>query len=569
MADTIRDKREINIVVAGEAGQGIQSIESITIAAFKKNGYHVFATKEYMSRVRGGVNSTTIRVANFPVRAYKAGVDVCVVLNNEAIAHLSKRIKKTAVIIGDREVVRDPRIMNVPFKQIALELGNPLYANTIASGVVFGLIGADRAVLMDTIRLHFKSKGNEVVQANSIAAEKGFTLGAELSLKTPFKLTRAGDAATGNHLLLDGGDAIALGSLAGGCNAVFAYPMTPSTSVFTILAELSRDRDIVAEQVEDEVGVINMALGAWYAGARALVTTSGGGFALMTEGVSLAGMMETPVVIHLAQRPGPATGLPTRTMQGDLNLALYAGHGFFPRIIFAPRDTLDAFLLGHKAFNLADKYQVPVFLLTDQYLIDSYYDIPPIDTASLANEYYTVKTDEGYKRYKHTPGGVSPRGVPGFGTGIVCADSDEHDEGGKITEDLDGVRVAMVAKRMDKAQAILADVISPEYHGEKGAKTIIVGWGSTYCGIRDALDELADKGIGHLHFSQVYPLLPASLEMLRKAKKVIIVENNETGQFADLLGMEMGMRFTNRILKYNGMPFSVEELCEEIGKAGR
>jgi 2-oxoglutarate ferredoxin oxidoreductase subunit alpha len=560
---------DINIVVAGEAGQGIQSIESVTVAALKKNGYHVFATKEYMSRVRGGVNSTTIRTASYPVRSYRAIIDVCVALGNDAIAHLGKRIAQHTVIIGDREVVRDPRLLHVPFKQVASELGNPLFANTIASGVIFGLIGADESVLMETIRSHFLSKGEEVVNSNNLAAKKGFSLGAGLAAKTQIRPALVKDQARKDDLLLDGGDAVALGALAGGCNAIFGYPMTPSTTVFTYLAGYSKERDMVVEQVEDEIGVINMALGAWYAGARALVTTSGGGFALMTEGVSLAGITETPVVIHLAQRPGPATGLPTRTMQGDLNLALYAGHGNFPRIVFAPRDTRDAFLLSHLAFNLADKYQVPVFILTDQYFIDSYYDIPAIDTGSLANVYHPIETGEDYKRYKLTPDGVSPRGVPGFGKGLVCSDSDEHDEDGKITEDLDGVRVAMVRKRLDKARVLLQDAVAPVYHGDAGAKTLIVGWGSTYCGIREALDAIDDKRIAHLHFSQVYPLPLQSLHCICGAKNVVVVENNETGQFADLLALELGTRLTKRILKSNGMPFSVEELCDEIRKLGR
>ncbi len=569
MAKQTETRREISIVIAGEAGQGIQSIESITVTALKKSGYHVFATKEYMSRVRGGVNTTTIRAASFPVRAYKSGTDVCIALNDDAIAHLGKRIGGNTVLIGDKDVVKDERIMHVPFKRVATELGNPLYANTIASGVIFGLMAANKAVLMETLASHFRSKGDDVARANGLAAEKGFALGAELAGKAGVSMAPAGGTEAAGNLLVDGGEAVALGAMAGGCNAVFAYPMTPSTSVFTYLASYSRERDMVAEQVEDEIGVINMALGAWYAGARALVTTSGGGFALMTEGVSLAGMTETPVVIHLAQRPGPATGLPTRTMQGDLELALYAGHGYFPRIILAPKDTTDAFLLSQRAFNLADKYQVPVFVLTDQYLIDTYYDIPDIDTARLSNTYYPVETAEGYSRYKLTPGGVSPRGVPGFGKGLVCLDSDEHDEDGRITEDLDGVRMDMVRKRLEKGRAILADAIPPAYEGDKGAKTIVVGWGSTYCAIREALGEIGDKGIGYLHFSQVYPLLPESLERLKRVKKVVVVENNETGQFADLLGKEAGARFTNRILKSNGMPFCVEELAEEIRKAVR
>jgi 2-oxoglutarate/2-oxoacid ferredoxin oxidoreductase subunit alpha len=557
---------EIDIAITGEAGQGIQSIESITVAALKRNGFHVFATKEYMSRVRGGVNSTTIRAASYPVRAYRSSIDVCVALTKGAISHLGKRCTGNTVIIGDKEIVSDPRLLHVPFGEIAKDLGNPLFANTVASGALFGLIGAGEASLIETIRLHFSQKGSEVVEKNCAAAKRGFDLGTALAAGSRLHPDLAADPGRAGDLLLDGADAVALGALAGGCNAIYGYPMTPSTSVFTALAEYSKLRDIVVEQVEDEIGVINMALGTWYGGGRALVTTSGGGFALMTEGVSLSGMSETPVVIHLAQRPGPATGLPTRTLQGDLNLALYAGHGYFPRIIFAPSDTQDAFHIAQLAFNLADKYQIPVFILTDQYFVDSYYDIPVIDTSRLANTYYPVETKEGYKRYLLTNNGISPRGVPGFGHGLVCSDSDEHDENGKITEDLDGVREAMVAKRFAKSEAIYDDILPQHFSGGNGIKTLVVGWGSTFDCIKEAINQIGDKRIGHLHFSQVYPLPKDTAKYFKTVKNVVVVENNETGQFADLLSMTCGMKFEKRILKSNGMPFSVEELAEQIKK---
>ena len=230
------------------------------------------------------------------------------------------------------------------------------------------------------------------------------------------------------ELLLSGSDAISLGALAGGCDYVCGYPMSPSTSVLEKMAAYAKKFDIIVEQVEDEIGVVNMALGAWYAGARALVTTSGGGFALMCEGISLGGMIESPLVLHLAQRPGPATGLPTRTEQGDLDMVLYAGHGDFPRIILAPGTLADGFTLTQKAFNLSAKYQVPVFILTDQFFVDSRYNTPVFDTGDLKVEKHIVKTDKDYKRFSLTKNGISPRGIPGYGSGNVCADSDEHDE---------------------------------------------------------------------------------------------------------------------------------------------
>ncbi|HDT15620.1 MAG TPA: 2-oxoacid:acceptor oxidoreductase subunit alpha, partial [Firmicutes bacterium] len=283
-----------------------------------------------------------------------------------------------------------------------------------------------------------------------------------------------------DELLLDGHNAVALGAIAGGCDAVFAYPMTPGTGVFTAMAGYSHKAGIALEQVEDEIGVINMALGAWYAGARALVTTSGGGFALMTEGISLSGMTETPVVVHLAQRPGPATGLPTRTEQGDLNLARYAGHGVFPRKIYSPGTTKQAFMIAAKAFNDADKYQIPVFILTDQYFMDTYYNVPEFELGGIKIEKSITKTGDDYKRYALAEDGISPRGVPGYGTGRVCADSDEHDETGRITEDLDGISLKMKEKRFKKFDAVKQDALLPEVIGDKDYETLFVCWGSVY-----------------------------------------------------------------------------------------
>jgi 2-oxoglutarate/2-oxoacid ferredoxin oxidoreductase subunit alpha len=307
---------------------------------------------------------------------------------------------------------------------------------------------------------------------------------------------------------------------------------------------------------------VNMAIGAWYAGARAMATTSGGGFALMTEGVSLAGMIETPLVVHVAQRPGPATGLPTRTEQGDLNLVLYAGHGAFPRIILAPKNIEDAFFLSQKAFNLADEYQVPVFILTDQYLMDSYYNVPSLEMGRFRVEKHITETAEDYRRFQFTDTGISPRGIPGFGKGIVCVDSDEHDEGGYITEDPE-MRVRMVEKRLRKAEAIKNSIIPPAFKGNENYETLLVGWGSTFHAVAEAVEKIGRNDLAHLHFSWLYPLSEAAATYLKKAKKVIVIEGNASSQFRQLLELTTGLRMTG-ILKYDGMPFSVEELVREI-----
>jgi 2-oxoglutarate ferredoxin oxidoreductase subunit alpha len=309
-----------------------------------------------------------------------------------------------------------------------------------------------------------------------------------------------------------------------------------------------------------------MSIGAFYAGARSMIATSGSGFALMEEAVGLSGMIETPVVIYVGQRPGPAVGLPTRTSQEDLNLTLYSGPGEFARIIFAPGNFEDAFKLSQIAFNLADKYQIPVFILSDQYFAECYYNIPSLDLSDLKIENHIVKTDENYKRYQLTPDGVSPRGIPGFGVGVVVVDSDEHDEEGHITEDLD-LRAKMVEKRFTKKmEKIREEVIPPELVGNEDYEILVLGWGSTYGTIKEVVNELDSDKIAFLHFKQVYPLSSDTGKYLKKALKTIIFENNINSQFGNLIKLELGFDIDETVLKYDGMPFSVEEVTNNLKK---
>lgn len=285
----------------------------------------------------------------------------------------------------------------------------------------------------------------------------------------------------------------------------------------------------------------------------------------MTEGVSLSGMIETPVVVHIAQRPGPATGLPTRTEQADLELALYAGHGEFPRIIFAPGTLQDAFFLTQNAFNLADKYQIPVFILTDQYFMDSFTNIPPFDLDGIESKRHIVKTKKDYKRYMLTEDGISPRGIPGFGDGLVGVDSDEHDEESHITEDLE-LRTRMVDKRLKKMDLILSEIVPPKFLGSEDYEILLVGWGSTYHVLKEALVEFNSEDIALLHFNQVYPLHTGTIDFIEKAKRTIFIENNATSQFGKLIKLNTGYSTGESLLKYNGLPFTVEDIVEDLKK---
>src|SRR6056297_1070620 len=357
--------------LSGAAGMGIQTVEKLLTKILKNNSYNVYATKEVMSRVRGGNNSTEIRVGQSKVRGYKHHVDIFVPINKNAIQRHIDRFTDNTMVIGEKDNMDydfgSNRKYEIAFSDIAKEIGNKLYTNTVAVGTLCGIFDVDKDKAADFVFETFKGKGEKVAQENKQAFVKGY----EESEKIEFESVPKSTSDLSQNLLINGADAVALGGINGGADFVSSYPMSPSTTVLIAFAQRAKKFGIVVEQAEDEIAAINMACGASYAGARPFITTSGGGLALMSEGVSLAGITETPVVIHIAQRPGPATGLPTRTEQGDLNLALYAGHGEFARIILAPGDLREAVLFTKRAFELADRYQVPVFLLTDQFFTDS------------------------------------------------------------------------------------------------------------------------------------------------------------------------------------------------------
>ena len=344
-------KDDLAIVLCGRAGQGIQTVEYLLTRIFKLAGYNVFATKEYMSRVRGGTNSTQIRVSSQPVRASVSRIDILIPLDRGADRHVEKRITPQTIILAEQEVIggnsdrAGHKFVDVPFTRTASEIGDKIYSNVVAVGTIAGLFGISLQVVSAYVEKFFSAKPDDVVRKNLIAVSEGFNLGLGLTDSGNIRIDVACDADVEGQILVTGVEAVALGAIAGGCNFISSYPMSPSTGVLAFLAAQAKNFEIIAEQAEDEIAAMNMAIGAWYAGARAIVTTSGGGFALMTEGLSLAGMLESPMVIHLAQRPGPATGLPTRTEQGDLELALYSGHGEFPRIVLAPGKIEDAFYL--------------------------------------------------------------------------------------------------------------------------------------------------------------------------------------------------------------------------------
>ncbi|MBA3010158.1 MAG: 2-oxoacid:acceptor oxidoreductase subunit alpha [Proteobacteria bacterium] len=559
------DHTDIAIVLSGEAGQGIKTLEYVLTRLLKKQGLNVFSCKEYMSRVRGGLNSIQIRISPEKVDAWVDRIDILIPLNPD-LSRLEHRISSKTMIIGEKEKITTKQpVIEFSFQAAAEAAGGKKYANTVASGLILSLLHVDPSLLDTYLSQKFVDKPQKIIDANLEAAKLGVKKGRALVEKGVVKIQMVPVSKSDEKILVNGSQAVGMGAIAGGCDFVSSYPMSPGTGVLEFLAGQSNAFSFVVEQAEDEIAALNMVLGAWYAGARGFATTSGGGFALMGEAMSLAGITETPAVVHIAQRPGPATGLPTRTEQGDLNLALYSGHGDFVRAIFAPGNLDQAFYLTANAFNLADAYQIPVLILTDQYLMDSAYTIPVWDLDPVSVKKGFVKTDSDYCRYRYTRNGLSPRGVPGYGKGLVCVDSDEHDEKGRITEDWK-TREKMMKKRMKRLKVLEDKALMPSVHGNPDGDIVVVAWGSPHNMVLSALQNAGNPRMKYLHFSQVYPLNPRVRDTIEGAKKLVLVENNYSGQFGDLLFKTFGRKMNEKILLSNGFPFSTEFLTRKFKK---
>jgi len=568
---------DYSIKIGGEAGQGIQTIGDTLSRIFSREGYHVFTHQDYDSRIRGGHNFYQVRFADTPALAPRDKIDILVAFDRESIALDEPALTSTGRIIYDSSMLKQtyerPSFLDVPFAGLAVNSGgSAITANTVALGAVLGMLGMELSQLLKIILDTFGSKGEAVIQANRNAAMAGHDHAIRNCTRCSFTVSPAGAP----KMLFSGTEALGFGALASGCKFYAAYPMTPSTGIMNYLAGKEKEYGIVVEQAEDEIAAINMALGASFAGVRAMTGTSGGGFALMVEGVSLAGMTETPVVIALGQRPGPATGLPTRTEQGDLSFVLAAGHGEFPRVVFAPGTPLEAVMLTNKAFDLAEKYQVPAFILFDTFLADTQWTLDGFDVNKLQYQDYRLRGEDfkklpAYKRYSQSENGASPFGVPGDAQHVVVADSDEHDEAGHIAEDAT-TRAAMMEKRLfQKLPYLQAEMSPPFQYGAAAPEIVIVGWGSLYGVMREAVDALSrSHSIAMLHFSQLFPFPQAQqfdfLGMLGKARHTICIEQNATGQFARLMKAETGYEFGAQINKFDGRPFTVERLTGELNE---
>lgn len=557
---------EISVRISGEAGQGIVSAGMMLCRMYKDSGRHVFAIQDYMSRIRGGTNYFQVRAAAAPVHSPRQKSDLIVALDKDAVVANQEALAPGGLLVLDKqkygiEQLRE-RWVDVPLYALAQEAGGPIYANSVALGAIAALTGESFDDAARAAQREFSAKGGEAAAKNTAAARKGYDY---VSSQIKDRLAKVDAVPHDRNCLLAGNEALALGVVSAGCKFYTAYPMSPSTGIMNTVADYAARFGIIVEQAEDEIAAVNMAVGAAYAGVRSMTASSGGGFALMCEGVSLAAMTETPLVLAVVMRPGPATGFPTRTAQEDLEFVLHAGHGEFARAVYAPGSPEECFLAAKRAFNTAERWQVPALILSDQYLAESFTNIAFPDPAAERPDrgrLVGAGADAPAERYAYAVDGVSPRPVPGRSGALATADSDEHGPEGHITE-LAGVRVQMTQKRLHLKLAGLAKEALPLTVVNPGAKTMLCGFGSTLGVLRDAC--AAAKDAGFMHFPQVWPFpAAAALAGLKGAGRVLTVENNATGQLARLLRRETGLEVAGSALKYDGRPFTLDEVTAAL-----
>jgi len=573
---------DLTIRIGGEAGMGLESSGAGFSKALTRGGLYVFGLPDYYSRIRGGHNFFSVRVAPHPLYSHAEPVHVLLALDLETTRrHIQHVVPGGAVIYDAKEDLPDDlrradvNFCPIPLTALAEEKGGrAVMRNTLAFAVAAGLIGFDPTYLESVVRDNFARKGQAVVDANLRVVEAGVNAGCAFQADFPFRVEAVPDAP--RRLILNGNEAFSLGALAGGCRFVAAYPMTPGTPVLHWFAAHAEKYGVVTKHAEDEIAAINMAIGAAYVGARALVPTSGGGFSLMVEALGLAGITETPVVIYNAQRPGPATGMPTRTEQGDLLFVIHASQGEFPRFVLAPGTVEESFRAGWRAFNLADRYQTPVIVLSDHYLAVAYRTVEPdalgfdevtIDRGALLTSEDLDGLEGDYRRFRVTDSGISPRATPGHPNVVWTTTANEHDELGAINEEPEN-RIAQVDKRMRKLEGMSREVEGPTWYGPEEAELTLLCWGSTYGPAREAVDRLNAEQPGRanlLHFHDLWPFpVEATRAALERTKRTVVVEGNATGQLEMLLRTHLGDTADGSIRRYDGRALTPEYIVRRV-----
>jgi 2-oxoglutarate ferredoxin oxidoreductase subunit alpha len=572
---------DVTIGIGGAAGDGLDKTGDTLAKTAARLGLYVYAYNSYQSIIRGGHIWLRVRLSQERLGSHGDHLHTLIALNQDTIERHAPEVEPGGVLLFNSDKLRcnipvreNVLIAPLPIGEITKPFGRvePIMQNTVALGALVFLLGLDFEVTAGVFGDTFGHKGQPVVDRNIGLARAGYDYARErfvpLGCQWTFSRKR--------RPFVTGNEAFALGAVAAGCKFYSAYPMTPASSILHWLAAHGERCGVVVKQCEDELAVANMAIGAGFAGVRSMCGTSGGGFALMTEAIGQAGMIEAPVVIIEVQRGGPSTGIPTKTEQADLNQVFGASQGDFPRVIIAPADTRDCFDTVVEAFNLAEKYQLPVIVISDLLVSEHPETIEPddmradvpIDRGELVREWNGQNGK--YKRFAFTRSGISPRALPGTPDTLYVAGTDEHDEEGILISDVftnSAVRRKVSEKRMKKLDLALRDLPAPRLEGPADADVTLVGWGSTKGVIREAVQQLAAAGIraNQLHFKYLLPFHSREAgEILARAKRTICIEANATGQFARHLRAETGYTVHDRMLRYDGEPFEPRQITRQV-----
>ncbi|HLD73256.1 MAG TPA: 2-oxoacid:acceptor oxidoreductase subunit alpha [Candidatus Nanoarchaeia archaeon] len=559
------------IRIGGEAGQGTATTAEILAKIFLRLGYHLFTSKEYASQIQGGHNYHNLRVSTQPVKAETKEINYLLAFNEFTLTKHQEFVAEKGIIFYDQQyssaLKRKKSVNSVSLPWQKLKQGHITLMNAIFVGAIVKALGLDFNLLSEAVQEKFKHK-LELQKMFLEAAKTGFGL-------TSTKIQIKPLSSKFNLAYLTGKDAIVKGALKAGLTFHAQYPMTPVSGILhSLVQEAIKNKNLKVVQPEDEIAVISMALGASYAGARAMIATAGGGFALMVESLGLAGMAEIPLVIIEGQRPGPATGLPTKTEQGDLLFVLNAAPGDFPKVVVAPRNAEECYTETKRAFYLAEKYQLPVIVLVDKHLAESFQSLDLVkeekefrfDSTKRINLLPEVKTsdlnpDGLFKRYDN-----SSRTIPGTKNGMYTCAGDEHDAVGYITEEPE-IRIQMMQRRMHKLDLIAKELPQPELVGNKKAKTTLLCWGNNFEAVKEAMERLDSKKLNCLALKYLWPFPTKEVKKLLAASKgLILIENNYSGQLGQLITQKTGIEIKDKILRYDGLPFTVEEIYAELKK---
>jgi len=574
--EVIMGKNDLLWMIGGEAGFGILSAGEIFTRTFSRGGLHVFTHTEHPSLIRGGHNTSHVRISQEEVYSHSEYINLLVALNYETVEKHIDEMKSGGVMIYDEDIFKmdksknDLTLMNIPLSKIAVGIGNKILINSVAIGASVAVADYDISILENVIKDVFKLKTSSVIEMNLKAVKEGYDyVKKNYSLDFKYKVKPVNNA---NRILIDGNQAISIGAIKAGLKFYAAYPMSPSTSILHYLASKEREYKIIARQAEDEIAVVNMVIGAMFAGVRAMAATSGGGFSLMVEALGLAGMSETPLVLINCQRPGPSTGMPTRTEQSDLRFVMNASHGEFPRVVIAPGDVIQCFYEIINAFNIAEKYQIPVIILSDAYLANSKKTIEKFDTDSIRIDRGLLLTEkeleniDSYNRYEFTETGISPRAIPSQKNGIFTATGNEHNIYGHISENMEN-RTNMVDKRTKKMEYLKKEIKHLPLVGDEKADVTIFGWGSTKGPILEAMKLLKEDGISS-NYQQILYINPFPKDevksVLNKSGKKVIVENNKSAQLEGIIREQTGIGISDCILRYDGRQFTPERIYKKI-----